>query len=607
MPASEEWVSYTVQRGDTIRSVLVRYGFVSAAGDEALEQRIWMAPANTALRQPDRQPREIRAADLLWLPPRESPNDAAFRRIHLSPNRGTLAEIVAEIKQRHGAGSLEPLGISLDRLTPEYLYNLFENIPLTRIYPNGPASVAWLGDSRVYVNFPVQLRRAAHRSVAPSGSVKGKTLNYVMSSGGEFDVKVGLKMPDGELALLSNEQARFRSAKARFAITIKKITGLNAVRTTIRVLQFDESVYFEKAYTAGELIAEGTHDWEWDGFTSDAADAELDTRILRGRLCVQVVVESTRGQAGTGYLNLANTAEELTCADFWVSLDPARPTIEIYAYMNFIRLHEAWILFVLIPLLTPLLLLALEYGLLGMWDVTAGKLWPDDVSISKETWDKVHKYSFIVAAGLAAALFIALLIYAAASSLSDAQMAVVKALMKEGMRRHWSRTGNRAVTVDGVKFQVFGQGVERSSNSVDYVLMKSMWPFKRGCNLGTLVPGLPTIIPVTFDDQGRVGGESGSGMWERDSLIYTGAHEFGHSTLRADKGFMHSMTHKGTSTVLQGISESAAVDDGGELDLMKYPAFVNRDYHARSFATEEDVLGVLRTAHVLWRVIPSPL
>ena len=53
----------------------------------------------------------------------------------------------------------------------------------------------------------------------------------------------------------------------------------------------------------------------------------------------------------------------------------------------------------------------------------------------------------------------------------------------------------------------------------------------------------------------------------------TVAHEFGHAVLVASVDIMHSLTHKGTSTVAQNPSSSAptAVCDGSDMmDIMNY-------------------------------------
>lgn len=80
-------------------------------------------------------------------------------------------------------------------------------------------------------------------------------------------------------------------------------------------------------------------------------------------------------------------------------------------------------------------------------------------------------------------------------------------------------------------------------------------------------------------------------------FIETAAHELGHEILKEYLSFGKSITHKGSSSVMQSPNgEYTYPKNGGEIDIMKYVEYTEVkpiDFYDRVIADEKDVLGLL--------------
>lgn len=79
-------------------------------------------------------------------------------------------------------------------------------------------------------------------------------------------------------------------------------------------------------------------------------------------------------------------------------------------------------------------------------------------------------------------------------------------------------------------------------------------------------------------------------------FIETAAHELGHEILKEYISFGKSITHKGSSSVMQSPNGNYSYPPNGEIDIMKYTLYTEAkpiDFYDRVVADEKDVLGLL--------------
>lgn len=198
--------------------------------------------------------------------------------------------------------------------------------------------------------------------------------------------------------------------------------------------------------------------------------------------------------------------------------------------------------------------------------------------------------------------------------LSAAEAALAESLVLEGIEKHWSRkvSGGYTVSVKTVRAQPL-----LPIQAINVLLLRPVKADlpqgigKRSFNLAAILEGLPTVdffdpeleVPKPTDAAYGITPEKRKRA-AYDDFRETGAHEFGHSVLRVIKkgGVMHSLTHKGTSTLGQAPNDqSPAYPSTGEVDVMVYhkagtdPYFTEKRYSS-TFATEEDVEGLVDRA-----------
>ena len=155
----------------------------------------------------------------------------------------------------------------------------------------------------------------------------------------------------------------------------------------------------------------------------------------------------------------------------------------------------------------------------------------------------------------------------------DAEFRRLKALVLAGISRHWSRTGNRALTGglgSGTPdiYELHTTALERSREpSIDVDVYVNLNPVEaRGSNT------LLWDSSVFYNEAFFVSENVTAPRAQADAnLALVAAHEIGHTVLYRTQGLRESITHQGTSTVLQTVRRNAPAPTGFDDDLMKYP------------------------------------
>ena len=604
-----DWIQYKVQHpaDKELTPVLVRYRHLAAAtpGDHGpLEEKIWMERRNKPLLvcydksgnvmldsrgQPNSASRyHIDQVREFLLPPRFHAPNIRQRTYTATGSEASLADVVKWIADHHGAGSLEPTAEPLKDVTADYLYQLFENLPYAQAHPTGTSEAPVAGDKIVYF---VKPRPLTHRDVAPSTDVAAHT-NAILSDQPAFKVSASLSMPSPEMKLLSDTCKSFRQAKVTFSVTIARNGNADPYRTTFRVLQPDRTVYYEETHTDGDWIKLGTRDWQWDGFSSaDDAEAVLDTRVLRGNLTLQVVVEPVRGVTTIHEYHLANQAKGGKYADLKVFLGEGR--IEVELYIRFERVtSDFWLWFAAI--LGLAILFAAVTFLVWFIDWAIDALQGID-GHEKAVRDRNNLTTDAAIIMLAAELIV-LIVAVVGLQLSTEDYEKAQGILLEGIGIHWSRLADFAVTVGGTQFVVAAKGTSNDDKGATYALASTMFG-SRGVNLGMIIPVFPTIIPCDLHGAG----------FSESHMRYTGAHEIGHLVLADDRDRDYSIRHKGTTGNMfdQSVLDTADKypDSPAEIDLMKYyrESTTAGERYGRWMAAEEDIIRLFRVATIEWR------
>jgi hypothetical protein len=169
--------------------------------------------------------------------------------------------------------------------------------------------------------------------------------------------------------------------------------------------------------------------------------------------------------------------------------------------------------------------------------------------------------------------------------------------VRDGIVNHWSRKD----MPNGYTVNVTTED-SMSDKSVIIVLAKGIAAKlpegigKRSFNLATFADGLPTVDLYNAEEFAGIAKANERTDAEDADMRYVGAHEFGHSVLRAKPGgsVMHSLTHKGTSTVGQQTAPNAPTYPAtGEVDVMLYYNNERGRRYGDTKAASEDVEGLV--------------
>ena len=186
----------------------------------------------------------------------------------------------------------------------------------------------------------------------------------------------------------------------------------------------------------------------------------------------------------------------------------------------------------------------------------------------------------------------------------DAEFGRLKRLALDGISRHWSRTGRRALknrTGPGAYdfYELHTTALERSREpSLDVDIYVNRNPtYARSSN--------PLIIDTSlfynetfFVDLKRRRPRAVSNPRSAADVGFAmvAAHEVGHTVLYRTHGLRESMTHHGSSTIFQTVRDGMIADD----DLMTYPAASNP---GTMFVSERDALALSESFYV--RISPA--
>lgn len=590
------WIPLTATRDTTLEELLRENGLVS---DSARLTDIWTADQNREnLRTTPRSPHQVVSGETWYVPPPPLPRDAILSTYTCTGSEASTAAIVETIKASHGEGADEQLTVAPDAFTESHLLGLAYNQAFRNRRSAGAAIAA--GET---LRFPTRRRRARTMNVAPSTDVQSST-NQIPTGDGPFIVTVALEREGQVLKVLDvleeyrlvngqdpnqhvNAEWRPADGKVRFKITIEPRAGeVDPTRVTIRVRKPDESVYYTEERT--DWTTTGEHIWEWDGFTvpppasggaGHAGSGDVDTRVLRGQLTIEVVVVAASGWS-LGSLELANRH----AGAGWLDIHKHGTQIDGYAYLRFGHANEDEGLWA-VTLLGSLLAAAVVAGLGVALPMAIDDL---DGGMSDDTRDD-YLVALGVTAGVTAAAWLAILIpIIMATRLSDSDFTTMKGHVEEGFRLHWLREGMKRVRI-GADHYRFSAEV-RASGGHDRIrfALTSDDISGRGCNLVPLVgavfcPFLP-------------GNESHN--------KYVGAHEFGHSIIIAAADLWWSMYHKGSTNLSSEANNTFQVPPSKERDLMIYYAPDTEGWHYdKMHSAPLDVLSWIALAQIEFKAV----
>lgn len=643
---ADGWFEYQVEPADSdVEAVLMRHNYVRARGDDpTLLERVWMYRGNRGLQAQDRRRYLLRSNEPVMLPPRQFP-EREFRTYKLTGREGSLQGVCDAIKAQHGPGALEELVPPPAQFTPEHLYDLLENRAFARKHPGGAANVRDLQQGEE-VRYLVSPRRVEGRDVAPS-SRTASAENELASGDAAFEVKVELATPDAEreVTLLPDGATAWQKPRARFKVTIKKKGTQEPHSVQVEVKRgktIESGISYEPRYAMIPLDLKSptspeVYEIEWDG---NSKEGVLDTEMLRGPFMIEVTVGPIWGVAAIGKLFLDNRAACARFVDY--AVDHAKRHIKVTFYSDVEQVTNDWALWVLLPLVLAVLVVAavlvagaiaiLLTFLLWLWDILPGSV----ASSGRAQLDKAEflgdsfKVALIVTLILEAIALIVALALLFNCRLSKAEMENAKRLTRKGMEKHWSRRTKGAspsvVKIGGEEWTVEATAKNDEDRGMRLAVMKPLFSGQRGVNLAMVISILPVIVPypdgMPLDDAGDAAtpaNESDEDRMKRwkarfaaERFCGTMAHEIGHSVLERDRGTDFSITHKGTTG---GALDQSALPTApekpkeGEIDLMKYykkaPDPTYDQFSAeqrRTVATEEDVLRIFRIARIQWRV-----
>ena len=188
----------------------------------------------------------------------------------------------------------------------------------------------------------------------------------------------------------------------------------------------------------------------------------------------------------------------------------------------------------------------------------------------------------------------------------DAEFRRLKALVLDGISRHWSRTGGQALkerTGPGTYnlYELHTTALERSREpSIDVDVYVNRNPtYARGSNPLVIDTSLFHNEAFFVDLKRRRPRAVSNPRAAADAdFAMVAAHEVGHTVLYRTQGLKESITHHGTSTIFQAERDGMVVDD----DLMTYPAASNP---GSMIVSARDALALCESFYV--RVLPDRL
>lgn len=563
---------------------------------------IWNAPENAeVVRNPVHTAHLLKAGDVMQVPAPPLAPGTVMSTYTCTGSEASTDAIVETIKASHGEGAEEQLGVEPASFTTDYVLGLAHNQQFRNRRRASPPVALGAGEQLLY---PTRTRETRTHDVSPSTPMQDGSTS-VATGPGPFEVKVSLQESGQILKILDlveqpqdmspkaniTPTARWRASTVKFKVKITPRAGeITPTSVEFRVYKPDDDrdlsgVYFTETRTDAPWTTNGEHTWEWDGFTKPApaagADdtALVDTRTLRGRLTVEVIVHSTAGLSRYS-LHLANRPAKAGFVDVRANLE----TREVlgFAHLSFNHAGEDGGLW-LLTLLAGAILAAATVGAIAIAYAVDDN---DEHPLTEE-----QKTNYYIAMGASAAGIMGLaalmgLIFAAPRLSSD-DFSTCKDEVLRGIEKHW----RQQLRIAGRVYEFYGGASEGGTDTVRFALMGQLNSAQRACNLSLPFPFCPIVLPYKANDT--------------IDTMETGAHEFGHSILVEAFSTNWSQRHKGSSTlvtqaVIEGPDGFAPPGAPIERDLMIYYDETTRTLESfeRTFASEVDVLGWIEVAQV---------
>lgn len=439
-------------------------------------------------------------------------------------------------------------------------------------------------------------------------------------------------------------------SRVRFRITVPR----PAQQVRVEILN-DGQVYYEETHAWGEYVIPGVHVFTWDG--RDLQGVWDSVALKKNRLCARLIVVDIEGRVSVTSTDIGTSPGTVRWVD--ARIDPDRKAVRVSTFARFTRPSEIELgAFDLgLPDLPGgSLASALGQGGSALGGaLPGGNLLPMVPGLSSlpepsrargprrvpDAGMPADPSSFAAPPGVPQLGFAGDKVRLKIPmppflDLDEQKFIKFKQLILEGIHKHWSRTGIRAVRIGGVAFDLDVHGVERQTDANQTILARPLSKALQSIGIGdgskiggdndfggrsmnlAFMEGMP-IIDIWSDDE--------SNLWR----CAVGAHEVGHTVLREYRNLFVSMLHKGTSNIMQqrnmdnapslptNDAFARATSDEADIDLMKYtadgwggvsqskvPAEVEKNDLRNQlcsdhvFATEDDARGLITLASVVF-------
>ena len=365
------------------------------------------------------------------------------------------------------------------------------------------------------------------------------------------DIAVSISLDKGTFVPLGVHDAKGKAENDKMNFTIS-VEENDAEKMVVEILD-NGKPYFKEEITDISMMTVGDHQWQWDGF-NDLNN--LDTQFLKK---ADLEAQVTVWYKGKEELDIISLKKIKHCEVRWIDVNIQRNIKSIKVLLR-VNLKEG-----------------------RVKGLNKGHNVPENV----KRYYGINPIS------------------AATKSFSD-----LESMALEGVHKHWSRK----ITIGNDEYDVDVQAINTKQKSMDDV--KLVYNTNRKIN-GSSNPG--TIEdPISFFAniiarevisynvgyvRFRPDKNDSLSSWrywkeeDADNLfLYLGAHELGHTILKAFKGTIKSYNHNHSSTITQARKkgDQYKYPEYGEIDVMKYyqddPTFI--DYN-RTFAIKEDVEGLI--------------
>lgn len=422
------------------------------------------------------------------------------------------------------------------------------------------------------------------------------------------------------LVPLRSDGTKRSPSKIRFRLHI----AFPASQVRLEILR-GNAVYYQETHDGGEYLIPGIHIFSWDG--CDDAGVFDSIALKQNDLTARLIAVDFNGRVGTATTSLGTSPGTVRWVD--TRMDPKAKAVEVTTYARFRRVSELKIgsIELALPGLPGGSFGSAVTGLSNM--VPKGALAPVIPGINRLIPEFERKKKgpetpppfgipddptgilpvppgvpqlSVAGDKLKLEVFVPPLL-----ELDDEKFARHKSLILMGTAKYWTRTGMRAVSIEGEPWDVKTIAFERTKDATPTFLCRTLPEALKSIGIGD-----GSKLPEGFGSRSMnwafMEGFPIIGIWEdsdgKDADAHrarTGAHEVGHTVLRERGGLLLSLTHKGTSTIGQVALPAPdgplyVTGETTEIDIMKYKQLGSSwpdDWQERMVAAEEDVLGLI--------------